>query len=94
MVKPHDRALPLRVGTRGSPLALIQTRGFLAVLTRFCPVLRDMNVFEEHAIRSQRLFGQTFAGDPVEITDQLPDLRHGAVPLQVVGGGERDRKTM
>ena len=52
MVKPYDRALPLRVGTRGSPLALIQTRAFLAVLTRFCPVLRDMNVFEEHAIRT------------------------------------------
>ena len=35
-VKPHTHALPLRVGTRGSPLALIQTRGFLAVLTSFC----------------------------------------------------------
>jgi hydroxymethylbilane synthase len=52
LVKPHDRALPLRVGTRGSPLALIQTRGFLDVLTRFCPVLRAMNVFEEHPIRT------------------------------------------
>ena len=52
MVRPHMRALPLRVGTRGSPLALIQTRGFLAVLTQFCPVLRTMNVFEEHAIRT------------------------------------------
>ncbi len=51
-VKPHTRALPLRVGTRGSPLALIQTRGFLDVLIRFCPVLRNMNVFEEHAIRT------------------------------------------
>ena len=51
-VKPHTHALPLRVGTRGSPLALIQTRGFLEVLTCFCPVLRSMNVFEEHAIRT------------------------------------------
>src|SRR5271166_5109059 len=51
-VKPHARTLPLRVGTRGSPLALIQTRLFLAVLTRFCPVLRSMDVFEEHAIRT------------------------------------------
>src|SRR5579864_7414179 len=51
-VKPHTRALPLRVGTRGSPLALVQTRGFLDVLTRFCPVLRSMEVFEEHAIRT------------------------------------------
>src|SRR5579863_7113431 len=52
LVKPHMRALPLRVGTRGSPLALIQTRGFLAVLTQFCPLLRTMDVFEEHAIRT------------------------------------------
>src|SRR6478672_6813346 len=52
LVKPHTRSLPLRVGTRGSPLALVQTRGFLDVLTRFCPVLRSMDVFEEHAIRT------------------------------------------
>src|ERR1700757_5529922 len=51
-VKPHTRALPLRAGTRGSPLALVQTRGFLDVLTRFCPVLRTLDVFEEHAIRT------------------------------------------
>lgn len=46
------RALPLRVGTRGSPLALVQTRAFLAVLRHFCPVLRSMEVFEEHIIRT------------------------------------------
>ena len=46
------RALPLRVGTRGSPLALVQTRFFLHLLTTFCPVLRGMSVFEEHAIRT------------------------------------------
>ena len=51
-VKPHARDLPLRVGTRGSPLALAQTRAFLALLRHFCPVLRSMNVFEEHAIRT------------------------------------------
>jgi hydroxymethylbilane synthase len=51
-VRPHDRALPLRVGTRGSPLALIQTRGFLDVLIKFCPVLRGMDVFQEHVIRT------------------------------------------
>jgi hydroxymethylbilane synthase len=51
-VKPHGRSLPLRVGTRGSPLALVQTRAFLAVLRRFCPVLRGMDVFEEHPIRT------------------------------------------
>jgi hydroxymethylbilane synthase len=44
--------LPLRVGTRGSPLALVQTRLFLHLLTTFCPVLRGMSVFEEHAIRT------------------------------------------
>jgi hydroxymethylbilane synthase len=52
MVRPHSRALPLRVGTRGSPLALVQTRFFLHLLTTFCPVLRGMSVFEEHAIRT------------------------------------------
>ncbi|MDG6094740.1 hydroxymethylbilane synthase [Acetobacter sp. AN02] len=46
----HRRLLPLRVGTRGSPLALWQTRAFLTRLTRFCPVLRDMNAFQEHQI--------------------------------------------
>jgi len=55
--RAHTRALPLRVGTRGSPLALVQTRHFLDVLTGFCPVLRtplygDHAVFEEHAIRT------------------------------------------
>jgi hydroxymethylbilane synthase len=49
---PHRRALPLRVGTRGSPLALWQTRTFLAQLSRFCPVLHRMEVFEEHVIRT------------------------------------------
>ena len=51
-MRPHSRELPLRVGTRGSPLALVQTRFFLHLLTTFCPVLRDMSVFEEHAIRT------------------------------------------
>ena len=48
----HRRSLPLRVGTRGSPLALWQTRHFLHLLTTFCPVLRGMNAFAEHAIRT------------------------------------------
>jgi hydroxymethylbilane synthase len=56
-VPPHVRDLPLRVGTRGSPLALVQTRTFLQLLTTFCPVLRGplfdgKAVFEEHAIRT------------------------------------------
>ena len=52
----HGRALPLRVGTRGSPLALTQTRLFLALLARFCPVLapgaRQEQVFQQHVIRT------------------------------------------
>jgi hydroxymethylbilane synthase len=56
-VRPHGRALPLRAGTRGSPLALWQTRFFLARLATFCPVLRAplfdaQAVFEEHVIRT------------------------------------------
>jgi hydroxymethylbilane synthase len=57
-VRPHAPALPLRVGTRGSPLALTQTRIFLGLLRQFCPVLRSMDVFEEHAI--------TTTGDKVQ----------------------------
>ena len=52
MVGPHRRALPLRVGTRPSPLALVQTRAFLERLRTFCPVLGAMDVFEEHPIRT------------------------------------------
>ncbi|MCU0889313.1 MAG: hydroxymethylbilane synthase [Rubritepida sp.] len=50
--------LPLRVGTRASPLALTQTRLFMAQLTRFCPVLHAAEAFEEHAI--------TTSGDKVQ----------------------------
>ncbi|MDW8315863.1 MAG: hydroxymethylbilane synthase [Rhodovarius sp.] len=51
-MRAHGRmpGLPLRVGTRGSPLALVQTRQFLAQLTRICPVLQNMGAFEEHPI--------------------------------------------
>ncbi|WP_207553688.1 hydroxymethylbilane synthase [Teichococcus deserti] len=50
-VKPHARRpLPLRVGTRGSPLALWQTRTFLELVLHFCPVLRNAKAFEEHVI--------------------------------------------
>ncbi len=53
----HARALPLRVGTRASPLALVQTRAFLAQIAHFCPVLRhpfmgNTPIFQEHAIRT------------------------------------------
>lgn len=48
----HSRALPLHVGTRGSRLALTQTRLFIDRIATFCPVLRDANAFEEHVIRT------------------------------------------
>ncbi len=51
-VRKHGRELPLRVGTRTSPLARVQTRAFLQLLARFCPVLDSMDMFEEHAIRT------------------------------------------
>jgi len=57
-IKPHRRALPLKVGTRGSPLARAQTATFLALLQHFCPVLKGMDVFEEHII--------TTTGDAVQ----------------------------
>jgi hydroxymethylbilane synthase len=50
LLKPHRRELPLKVGTRGSPLARAQTANFLAILKHYCPVLRGMEVFEEHII--------------------------------------------
>ena len=40
------------MGTRRSPLALVQTRNFLDLLRGVCPVLRGMDVFEEHAIQT------------------------------------------
>jgi hydroxymethylbilane synthase len=49
-VPSHGRHLPLRVGTRGSPLALWQTRHFLTIITDLCPVLRAAQAFEEHVI--------------------------------------------
>ena len=66
-VKPHHHGLPLRVGTRASPLALTQTRAFLQLLTQFCPVLRGMDVFQEHAIRT--------TGDATQATgERLADI--------------------
>lgn len=51
-VKRHARDLPLKVGTRASPLAMVQTRGFMALLSRLCPVLKGMDVFQEHVIQT------------------------------------------
>jgi len=62
MVRPHHRTLPMKVGTRASPLALYQTRHFLSLITQFCPLMRGQKAFEEHqiitsgdAIQSRRL---------------------------------------
>ena len=51
-VKPHQRALPLRVGTRGSPLARLQTQIFLQLLATNCPGLDGANAFEQQVIRT------------------------------------------
>uniref|UniRef100_A0A8J4HAS3 Porphobilinogen deaminase n=1 Tax=Acidicaldus sp. TaxID=1872105 RepID=A0A8J4HAS3_9PROT len=51
-VRVHGRALPLRVGSRASPLALTQTGLFLDELAVFCPPLRNAGVFEQHPIRT------------------------------------------
>lgn len=50
LVRPHGHTLPPRVGTRGSPLALVQTKRFLERLSQFCQVLRLHNVFREEII--------------------------------------------
>ena len=58
----HTRTLPLWVATRGSPLALAQTRPFLALLAQFFPVLAPGMVhdpvFEQHVIRTTGNQGQ------------------------------------
>ncbi len=46
----HGPTLPLKVGTRGSPLALYQTRHFLDLIRAVCPLLREVEAFEEHEI--------------------------------------------
>ncbi len=55
-IPPRGSARPLRVGTRGSPLALIQTRDFLDRVRRAGATLRqphgDPPVFEEQVIRT------------------------------------------
>ena len=57
-VTPHNRNLPLKAGTRGSPLARQQTATFLSLLRQVCPVLGRSEVFEEHII--------TTTGDAVQ----------------------------
>jgi hydroxymethylbilane synthase len=45
-VPAHDRPLPLKVGTRGSPLALTQTRNVIARLQNICPPLQGAGTAE------------------------------------------------
>ncbi len=54
----HTHGLPLKVGTRGSPLARQQTGTFLALLRDACPALGRSEVFAEHII--------TTTGDTVQ----------------------------
>lgn len=42
----------VRVGTRGSPLALIQTRAFIEWLRGICPALRPPRVFAQHVLQT------------------------------------------
>ena len=51
-IPAHGRDLPLRAGTRGSPLALVQTRAFIATLSEACPALAEMQAFQEVVIRT------------------------------------------
>jgi hydroxymethylbilane synthase len=52
------RSLPLRAGTRGSPLALVQTRSFMRLLAAACPELQRPDRLVEHVI--------TTTGDAVQ----------------------------
>jgi hydroxymethylbilane synthase len=49
----HGPTLPLRVGTRSSPLALYQTRHFLDLIRAVCPLLKSIDAFEEHQISTE-----------------------------------------
>jgi hypothetical protein len=49
----HGPTLPLRVGTRASPLALYQTRHFLDLIRAVCPLLKQVEAFEEHQISTE-----------------------------------------
>jgi len=53
-----SRKLPLRAGTRGSPLALVQTRGFIRLLAAACPELQGPDRLVESVI--------TTTGDTVQ----------------------------
>ncbi len=48
----YSNNLPLRAGTRGSPLALVQTRGFISLLSDACQDLRGADRLVEHVINT------------------------------------------
>ncbi len=49
---PHGLQLPLKVGTRGSPLALTQTRNVIARLRQICPPLQGDGIAEHIIVTS------------------------------------------
>jgi len=51
-VPSPDRARILRAGTRGSPLALVQTRHFLGLIRDFNATRQTYEGFEEHIIKT------------------------------------------
>ena len=55
---PVKQGQPLKVGTRGSPLARQQTATFIALLRQICPALGRTEMFDEHII--------TTTGDAVQ----------------------------
>lgn len=57
-ITPGAQARPWRVGTRGSPLALIQARAFMQVLGEAFPALRGPDALQEQVI--------TTTGDAVQ----------------------------
>ena len=52
LVGPHGRELPMKIGTRASPLARVQARAFAEWLVQTCPVLGVTDWFEEVPIRT------------------------------------------
>jgi hydroxymethylbilane synthase len=63
----HAPRLPLQLGTRGSPLALTQTRLFLDLLQSVCPVMRQLDAFAITPIRT--------TGDATQATgERLADI--------------------
>jgi hydroxymethylbilane synthase len=52
MAHAHPPRIPVRVGTRGSPLALVQTRAVISALRQHSPALAGADATTEHVIRT------------------------------------------